>query len=309
MGAFRIDGLELRRPARTVDRRGKRRRAPLRLARSGTFEDGQVNLRLFHSPDSARQASLGGLQRLIELALQRDLAWLQKDLRALAPLEPLYADLCSAEELQAAALVNLKRHIMPAALPPALSESAFRAALEQAKGRLPGLASQLIVRLEPILKLRREILRRRKPAPAPARPRALTHLKGLGVQPVPARQSEPVLGELEALLPRGFPEAIPFERLPQLPRYLKALLTRAERAALNPLKDRQRAQQAAPYVQALHQLQAVPPKSQALCQCIEDFRWMIEEFKVSLFAQELGTALPVSAKRLDQQLERIRETG
>ena len=272
-------------------------------------EDGQVNLRLFHSPDSARQASLGGLQRLIELALQRDLAWLQKDLRALAPLEPLYADLCSAEELQATALVNLKRHILPAALPPALSESAFRAALEQAKGRLPDLASQLIARLEPIFKLRREILRRRKPAPAPARPRALTDLKGLGVQPVPARQSDPVLGELEALMPQGFPEAIPFERLPQLPRYLKALLTRAERAALNPLKDRQRAQQAAPYVQALHQLQAVPPKSQALCQCIEDFRWMIEEFKVSLFAQELGTALPVSAKRLDQQLERIRQTG
>jgi ATP-dependent helicase HrpA len=268
-------------------------------------EEGQVNLRLFHSPDLARQAGIGGLQRLLELALQKDLAWLQKDLRALARIEPLFVDFSSAEALQAAAFVNLKRHIMPGAPSPVLTESGFRAALEQAKGRLPGLASQLIARLEPILKLRQEILRRLKPAPAPARPHTLTGLKQLGVQPVPARPSDPVVSDLEALLPRGFLETIPFERLPQLPRYLKALLTRAERAALNPLKDRQRAQQVAPYLQALHRLQAVPPKSQALGQCLEEFRWMIEEFKVSLFAQELGTAFPISAKRLDQQLERI----
>ena len=290
----------------TVDESGA---APLHAWPGLHVEDGQVNLRLFHSPDPARQASIGGLQRLIELALQKDLAWLQKDLRALARLEPLFADLRSAEELQTAAFANLKRHILPAALPPALTESGFRAALEQAKGRLPGLASELIARLEPILKLRQEILRRRKPAPVPARPHTLAGLKQFGVQPVSALQSDPVVSELAALLPRGFLETIPFERLPQLPRYLKALLTRAERAALNSLKDRQRAQQAAPYLQALHQLQAAPPKSQALRQCVDDFRWMLEEFKVSLFAQELGTAFPISAKRLDQQLERIRETG
>ena len=53
-------------------------------------EDGQVNLRLFHTRESARQASLGGFRRLLEFALQKDLAWLQKDLRALARLEPLW---------------------------------------------------------------------------------------------------------------------------------------------------------------------------------------------------------------------------
>jgi ATP-dependent helicase HrpA len=278
--------------------------APLYAWPGLELDDGHVNLRLFHSRESACRASLGGLQRLIECALQKDLAWLQKDLRALARLEPLLPDLCSAEELQTAAFSNLKRHIMPASLPPALTESGFRAALEQVRSRLPGLASQLIARLEPILKLRQEILRRRKPAPA--RPRALTDLRELGAKPAPARQPDPLVGELEALLPRCFLETIAFERLAQLPRYLKALLTRAERAALNPLKDRQRAQQAAPFFQALHQLEAAPPQSQAARQRLEDFRWMLEEFKVSLFAQELGTAFPISAKRLDQQLEQIR---
>jgi len=147
-------------------------------------------------------------------------------------------------------------------------------------------------------------VRRRRPAPAP--PRALTSVKQLGAQPAPPRPPDPLASELEALLPRCFLETIPFERLPQLPRYLKALLIRAERAALNPLKDQQRARQLAPYQQALVQLRAAPAGPGPDPQAVEDFRWMLEEFKVSLFAQELGTAFPISAKRLDAQLERMR---
>ena len=90
------------------------------------------------------------------------------------------AGLGSAEALQTAAFDNLKRHLLPAALPPALTERGFRTALEQVQSRLPGLAAQLIARLEPILKLRQEILRRRQTAPSPAPPRTLTNLKQLG---------------------------------------------------------------------------------------------------------------------------------
>jgi ATP-dependent helicase HrpA len=50
------------------------------------------------------------------------------------------------------------------------------------------------------------------------------------------------------------------------------------------------------------------PQSLAMRREIETFRWMIEEFKVSVFAQELGTAMPISPTRLDQQLEIIRQT-
>ena len=117
------------------------------------------------------------------------------------------------------------------------------------------------------------------------------------------------MGELEILVSKNFLETIPFEKLPQLPRYLKALLLRAERAAQNPLKDQERARQFAPYAEALRKLQAASAKSAAVLQGLEDLRWMIEEFKVSLFAQELGTAFPVSTKRLDQQLEVVRQTS
>ena len=91
--------------------------------------------------------------------------------------------------------------------------------------------------------------------------------------------------------------------------YLKAMLTRLERAAQNPIKDQERARQLAPYQNAWKQLQAAPPSSIEARQAMEEFRWMIEEFKVSLFAQELGTASPVSAKRLDEKLARIRQAA
>jgi len=54
-------------------------------------------------------------------------------------------------------------------------------------------------------------------------------------------------------------------------------------------------------------LEATPPKTPAARAKFQEFRWMLEEFKVSLFAQELGTAIPVSPKRLDKHLEEIRQ--
>ena len=99
---------------------------------------------------------------------------------------------------------------------------------------------------------------------------------------------------------------MPYERLPHLPRYLKALLIRAERAALNPAKNQERLRQLAPYVDALKELEARPSPTLEARRQIEAFRWMVEEFKVSLFAQELGTAMPVSPQRLARQLEEAR---
>jgi ATP-dependent helicase HrpA len=96
---------------------------------------------------------------------------------------------------------------------------------------------------------------------------------------------------------------VPFERLPHLPRYLKALLVRAERAAVNPAKDQEKVKQILPFRQALQALN--PPAAEPARRALEEFRWMLEEFKVSVFAQELGTAQPVSAKRLAAQLQAL----
>lgn len=272
------------------------------------FAEGVVNVRLFRSPDQARAASWTGVQRLVELAIQKDLAWLEKDLRALSRFDALYAPLGGGDELRETALEHLKRHVLPADHLPALTRADFDEVLAEARKRLPGLSSQFVDRLGPLLQLRQQVQQRIGAATTPAvsRSRSLSSLCQLEVPRV-VRTAYPVAGELANLMPARFLDHIEFVRLPHLSRYLKALLIRSERAALNPAKDQERVHQIAPYRAELNKLQVQPSRSLALRREIEAFRWMIEEFKVSLFAQELGTAVPVSAKRLDQQLEIVRQ--
>ena len=267
-------------------------------------EEGVVNLRLFRSEESARRAHVQGLQRLVELALQKDLAWMQKDLRGFSRFANL-VDNATLEEMQAGAYENLRRFVLPGAANGILTEAQFKVVVETVRAKIPGLALQLMDRVGTILQLRAEILKRCGPVAAAVKARPLSDLKLLGTKPVAARTGHPLAGELEALLPVGFLETVPFERLPQFPRYLKALLTRMERSALNPAKDLERARQLAPYQQALLKFRAHPPGTAEGLAVLEEFRWMVEEFKVSLFAQELGTAMPVSPKRLDDELARI----
>jgi ATP-dependent helicase HrpA len=112
--------------------------------------------------------------------------------------------------------------------------------------------------------------------------------------------------DLNRLVPPRFLAVVPWERLQHVPRYLKALQIRAERWATNPVKDQEKARQILPYQQRLATLQARkdPPGEQARAR--EDFRWLIEELKVSFYAQELGTATPISPKRLDRFIEEQR---
>jgi ATP-dependent helicase HrpA len=274
-------------------------------------EDGNVCVRLFRSQDAARRASLPGVQRLVELALQKDLAWLAKDLRSLARFDALLGPPITSEDLQAAAVNNLKRHLLPSEPLPGLTVSHFNAALERARERLPGLATQLIDRVGTILQLRRDVLQR-CPAPAasaPAGRMSLAEFKQVGATPKAGTGYTTMRADLDALVPGTFLEVIPFEQLAHLPRYLKAMLIRAERAGLNPLKEQERVRQLAPYLEALRRHEATQTMSIEGGRLVKEFRWMVEEFKVSLFAQELRTAYPISPKRLDQHLERIRQVA
>ena len=82
---------------------------------------------------------------------------------------------------------------------------------------------------------------------------------------------------------------------------------RAERGANDPEKERSKAAQVDAFTEALHRMTAElsPRASQNKRQALEDYRWMIEEFKVSLFAQELKTPFPVSSKRLEKKRKEI----
>ncbi|HZI30867.1 MAG TPA: DUF3418 domain-containing protein, partial [Candidatus Binatia bacterium] len=267
-----------------------------------------VSLRLFRSEELARRASLGGIQKLVELALSKDFAWLHRDLRGLNRFDALVANFCPLAELQEQAYENLKRHVLPAEVFPGLTLADFAAAVEQTRLQIPGLATQLVDQVGAILRARKEIQQRCGATPMlPAgKSKTLTDLSELSFATKDAPQPTSIWAEeLEALVPRNFLETIPFTQLTHIPRYLKALATRMERAKLNPVKDKERVQLLAPYRETLRKFAENPPASAGAQKQLEVFRWMLEEYKVSLFAQELGTAYPVSPKRLDEQIQRL----
>ncbi|HZX72247.1 MAG TPA: DUF3418 domain-containing protein, partial [Rhodanobacter sp.] len=104
--------------------------------------------------------------------------------------------------------------------------------------------------------------------------------------------------QIDALLTPGFLRELPLSRLAHYPRYLKAARLRGERLRQDPAKDQQRMLQVLPYWRAYLQHRAASTDSTELA----ELRWLIEEWRVSLFAQELKTAEAVSAKRLARAL-------
>lgn len=113
--------------------------------------------------------------------------------------------------------------------------------------------------------------------------------------------------ELEGLVPKDFLDRYAPDRIAHLPRYLKALKIRAERGAYDREKDQEKAGRIEPFTEALRRNLADISSHASLekRKSFEEFFWMVEEFKVSIFAQELKTPFPVSAKRLEKKLREV----
>ncbi len=113
--------------------------------------------------------------------------------------------------------------------------------------------------------------------------------------------------QLNKLVPENFIQLYDDQRLLRLVRYIQAIALRTERGLIHPDKDRLKADLIEPFENRLSQLaRELPPHcSPEKRQAMERFFWMLEEFKISVFAQEIKTAHPVSAKRLEKQLESI----
>jgi len=225
-----------------------------------------VALRLARTEEEAGRLSRLGFGRLLDLQLRYELAWLEKELRGLKSLGALTATLAPIESVQADAFVSLRRWVTDPERVTGRTEAAFASALTEAKADLRGIVPRLTDQLREVLSLRQTLLVSPHPYAGQAR-------------------------DLEALLPPNFIRLTPYERLVQVPRYLKAMASRAERWRQSPAKDADRARQLAPYVVAAGKRAWDDP-----------VRWLVEEFRVSLFAQELGTAEPVSSVKLDRAL-------
>ena len=113
--------------------------------------------------------------------------------------------------------------------------------------------------------------------------------------------------QLQALFEAKRLVETPTQYLSYYPRYLKALLNRAERLSAQGSKDEKSMAMLALQLERLAKGRRDYPGLEVLSPEAVQFRWMLEEFIVSLFAQQLGTKLPVSAKRLDQQWQSVEQ--
>ena len=112
--------------------------------------------------------------------------------------------------------------------------------------------------------------------------------------------------QVKELLPPGFLNEITLKELNNFPRYLKAIGIRMERRMTNPAKDAAKEVQLQPHIVQLAEVMRWRNITSELQVAISQYKQMIEEFKVSLFAQELKTAFPVSARRLEEKWREIK---
>ncbi len=112
---------------------------------------------------------------------------------------------------------------------------------------------------------------------------------------------------LKNLVPQNFLDIYTYERVTHLNRYIACITIRAQRAADNPVKEEKKILQLAKYNRYLENLLSSLSQRSTLekSQLIEEFFWLLEEYKISLFAPEIKTAVKISAKRLDKFLSRL----
>ena len=242
-----------------------------------------VALRVFERRDEAAEAHVGGVLRLLRNALASDLKQARRRLPIANPLALKYAPLGGVDGLREDLVEGGFADLVARLDLDARSAAAFEALRTRAARELFGCAVERLKLAEPAIEAQAEL----KPWMQPP-------LLGF------ARASYDDLREqLDALLAPGFLRDLPLARLGHYPRYLKAMRLRGERLRQDPAKDQQRMLQVLPYWREYLRHRAAGDTN------LDELRWLIEEWRVSLFAQELKTAEPVSAKRLAKALESL----
>jgi len=242
-----------------------------------------VALRVFERSDEAREAHVQGVIRLLRNALATDMKQARRRLPVGNPLALKYAPLGGVDGLREDLVEGGLQDLLSRYQLNVRTAGAFEALHAQASRELFGAAVERLKLAEPIIE-----------AQADLKPWLQPPLMGF------ARASYDDLREqLEALLTPGFLRELPTSRLAHYPRYLKAMRLRAERLRQDPAKDQQRLLQVLPFWRDYLKHRAAGSEG------LDELRWLIEEWRVSLFAQELKTPEPVSAKRLMRALENL----
>ena len=240
-----------------------------------------VEIEVFDEPAVAAAKHRAGLRRLTALQIRDALKYLEKNIPDLQKMSVSYLLIGqgSADELRDQIIaVALDRAFLADALP--TDASAFARCVESGRGRLTLIASEVARATAAVLTEHTAAVRKLKDSRAG---------KEVG---------EDIGVQLARLVPKRFVTDTPWAQLAHLPRYLRGIVMRLDKLRADPARDAQRLSELRPLEQRYWRHLA-ERKGVADARLVE-FRWLLEELRVSLFAQELRTPQPVSVKRLEK---------
>ena len=240
-----------------------------------------VEIEVFDEPDVAARKHRAGLRRLIALQIKDAIKYVEKNIPDLQKMSVAYLLVGngSADELRDQVIdVALDRAFLAEALP--TDAEAFARTVEGGRGRLTLIANEVARSVGTILLDHTAAVRKLKDARA---------AKEVG---------DDITAQLARLVPKRFVVETPWAQLAHLPRYLKAIVMRLDKQRADPARDAQRLVELRP-IESRYWRHLAERKGVADAR-LDEYRWLLEELRVSLFAQELRTPQPVSVKRLEK---------
>ena len=243
-----------------------------------------VEIEVFDEPDGAAAKHRAGLSRLVALALKEPLKYLEKNIPDLTKMASAYMALGSADELRQQIIdLALDRAFLADPLPS--DEPSFAARLAEGRSRL-NLIAQDVARMAGILLSDYAAAQRKLKDSRP-----------------PKDAADDIAAQLQRLMPKRFLSSSPYPQLQHTARYLKAITLRLDKQRADPQRDAQRLAELRPLEQRY--LRRLAEQKGVADARLDEYRWLLEELRVSFFAQELRTPQPVSIKRLDKAWQQL----
>jgi len=238
-----------------------------------------VTIEVFDEPELAGAKHRAGLRRLFALQIKDALKYLEKNIPDLQKMAVAYIPLGTQEELRSQILdVAMDRAFLLEPLPTNAQE--FDRRVQEGRGRLTLIANE-VARLAGTILIEYAAAARK--------------IKDTKIAPDAVQDAQQ---QLQRLVPKNFLTAAPWPQLAHFARYLKAITARLDKLRADPARDAAKLAELRPQDQRYWRL--VAERKGAVDARMQELRWLLEELRVSFFAQELRTPQPVSTKRLDK---------
>jgi ATP-dependent helicase HrpA len=252
-----------------------------------------VNLRLFQYREEAETSHRDGVTALYRLHFKKDLRLLKRYLALPREMKPWANYFGGAEHIEQSVFEKTVRDLFEGDM---RKEEEFFLHAESVRSLILSKGQEFLREIGPVLKTYHET-------------RSLLHEMEVSNRGNPTLRDfiAELRSDLMRLVPENFPMIYEGKRLLQIPRYLNALAMRAKRGISHLEKDRAKAKRLKPFTESLDDLSRDVPHYSTVEKrnAINEFFWMIEEYKISLFAPEIKTLFTVSPKRLDDKLREI----